>query len=118
MYEEITRYANSISTLDENEAVIVAKELGDVLVSSSLLDERHYETLANRGVGDPWLADAEHMDASGIIAILSKIREADFWCDGGWRSAVRSGYLSRLLGRLSELDAGASQAANRSAETA
>ena len=109
MYEEITRYANSIRTLDENEATKAAKELGETLKASSLIDRDYYNTLISRGIDDPWHADAENIDRESVIAILSQIQDSDFWCAGSWRITVRSGYLDRLLGRLVVIDESAAQ---------
>lgn len=104
MYEEITKYANSIRTLDENAATEAALRLGETLASSSLRDDRPHETLAQYGIDDPWLANAEALDADAILAVLCQIQRSNFWCSGGWRSTVQSGYLERLLAKLSELD--------------
>lgn len=109
MYEEITKYANSIRTLGENEATAIAQEIGNILSNSSLADCNYHQTLADHGIEDPWLADAESIDGETVIAILSRIRDSDFWCAGSWRSTVRSGYLERLLNRLVEIDADGTQ---------
>lgn len=106
-YERVTAYLPQLEMSPSKEAEsVLYREFMPTCYEPDITDHHYDRTLDGSGLPGvrAWTANVESLDLKATVALLTFILRADHFVEGSLAQSLKSGYLTRVLRRLAELD--------------
>ncbi|MDO4798211.1 MAG: NADAR domain-containing protein [Coriobacteriales bacterium] len=106
-YECVTAYLRQLEMPSSKEVEsVLYREFMPACYEPDITDHHYDRTLEESGLPGvlAWAANVESLDLKTTVALLTFILRADHFVEGSLAQSLNSGYLTRVLRRLAELD--------------